>query len=145
MSLSQRSESATIQLEGKSSAYLRELKCKHVGQLNFILHLNAFKVQPLPNKGIPSWTNATELKPFHREMDFLRVKVNPIDETVTNMPYVNAQNVGLANVEEGNINGKSFLIETKSIERSCFNKDPSARLLRHEYSKYMKNIPMSFM
>ncbi|CAF4146608.1 unnamed protein product, partial [Rotaria magnacalcarata] len=61
------------------------------------------------------------------------------------MPYVNAQNAGLANVEEGDINGKSFLIETKSIGRSCFNKDPSVRLLRHEYSKCMKNIPMSFI
>ncbi|CAF4420653.1 unnamed protein product, partial [Rotaria magnacalcarata] len=99
---------------------------KHVGQLNFILHINAFNVQPLPNKGIPSWTNATELKPFHYE-------------TVTNIPYANPQNVGLANVEEGNINGKSFLIERKSIGRSCFNKDPSARLLRREYSIHKKD------
>jgi hypothetical protein len=64
-------------------------------------------------------------------MGFLRV--NPKDETATNISYLNVQNVGLADVEEGNINEKSFLVETKSIGRSCFNKDPSVRLLRREY------------
>lgn len=127
-----RSESATIQLEGKSFAYLSELKCEHVGQPNFILHINAFNVQPLPNNDpLATWTTATELKPFHREMGFLRV--NPKDETATTVSYLNVQNVGLANVEEGTINGQSFLVETKAIGRSCMNKDPSVRLLRREY------------
>jgi hypothetical protein len=127
-----RSESATIQLEGKSFSYLSEFKCEHVGQPNFILHINGFNVQPLTNDNTPSsWTNTSELKPFHREMGFLRV--NPKDETATNISYLNVQNVGLADVEEGNINEKSFLVETKSIGRSCFNKDPSVRLLRREY------------
>ncbi|CAF0757178.1 unnamed protein product [Rotaria sordida] len=127
-----RSESAIIQLEGKSFSYLTELKCEHVGQPNFILHTNAFNVQPLPADVLSSWTNATELKPFHREMGFLRV--HPKDETITKISYLNVQNVGLAEIEEGTINGKSFVVETKSIERSCFNNDPSARLLRREYS-----------
>lgn len=125
-----RSESAVIQLEGKSFSYLSELKCEHVGQPNFILHINAFNVQPLTsNDNLSTWTN--ELKPFHREMGFLRV--NPKDENATNISYLNVQNVGLANVEEGTINGKSFSVETKTIGRSCFNKDPSVRLLRREY------------
>jgi len=129
-----RSESATIQLEGKSFSYLSELKCEHVGQPNFILHINAFNVQPLTNDNttsLSSWTNTNELKPFHREMGFLRV--HPKDETSINVSYLNVQNVGLANVEEGNINGNSFHVETKTIGRSCFNKDPSVRLLRREY------------
>ncbi|CAF3248256.1 unnamed protein product [Rotaria socialis] len=127
-----RSESATIQLEGKSFAYLSELKCEHVGQPNFILHINAFNVQPLPNSDpLSTWSNAKELKPFHREMGFLRV--NPNDEASTNISYLNVQNVGLANVEEGDINGQSFVVKTQSIGRSCFNKDPSVRLLRREY------------
>ncbi|CAF2401130.1 unnamed protein product [Rotaria sp. Silwood2] len=125
-----RSESAIIQLEGKSFSYLSEFKCEHVGQPNFILHTNAYNVQPLPNDELLSWTN--ELKPFHREMGFLRV--NPKDATATNISYLNVQNVGLADVEEGTISGKSFLIETKSIGRSCFNNEPSVRLLRREYS-----------
>ncbi|CAF0998007.1 unnamed protein product [Adineta ricciae] len=127
-----RSESATILLEGKAFTYLSEFKCEHVGQPNFILHINAFNVQPSTNgnSGV-TWTSATDLKPFHREMGFLRV--NPKDETATNISYLNVQNVGLANVEEGSINGKSFVVETKSIGRSCFNKDPSVRLLRREY------------
>lgn len=124
-----RSESATIQLEGKAFSYLSELKCEHVGQPNFTLQINAFNVQPLSNDNPNSWTN--ELKPFHREMGFLRV--NPKDENATNISYLNAQNIGLANVEEGNINGKNFSVETKTIGRSCFNKDPSVRLLRREY------------
>ncbi|CAF1378541.1 unnamed protein product [Adineta steineri] len=126
-----RSESATIQLEGKSFSYLSELKCEHVGQPNFILHINGFNVQPLTNDNKVSWTNAIELKPFHREMGFLRV--NPKDETINNISYLNVQNVGLSNVEEGNINGNSFTVETKAIGRSCFNKDPSVQLLRREY------------
>jgi hypothetical protein len=128
-----RSESAIIQLEGKSFSYLSEFKCEHVGQPNFILHINAFNVQPLSNDNTTtsSWTNTNELKPFHREMGFLRV--NPKDETSTNISYLNVQNVGLANVEEGTLNGNSFRVETKTIGRSCFNKDPSARLLRREY------------
>ena len=126
-----RSESATIQLEGKSFAYLSEFKCEHIGQPNFICHINAFNVQPLPNDNISSWTNANELKPFHREMGFLRV--NPKDETATNISYLNVQNIGLSDVEEGNMNNNGFFIETKSIGRSCFNKDPSVRLLRREY------------
>ena len=127
-----RSESATIQLEGKAFSYLSELRCEHVGQPNFIIHLNAFNVQPLTNDGaISSWTS-TELKPFHREMGFLRV--HPQDETVYKISYLNVQNVGLANVEEGEIQGNSFRVETKSIGRSCFNKDPSVRLLRREYT-----------
>ena len=126
-----RSESATIQLEGKSFSYLSEFRCEHVGQPNLILHINAFNVQPLPNDGsVSSWTN-NELKPFHREMGFLRV--HPQDETMKKISYLNVQNVGLANVEEGEINGKSFRVETKTIGRSCFNKDPSVRLLRREY------------
>ena len=128
-----RSESAIIQLEGKSFSYLSELKCEHVGQPNFILHINGFNVQPLANDTTPlSWTSASELKPFHREMGFLRV--NPKDETATNISYLNVQNVGLADVEEGDVNGKSFHVETNSIGRSCFNKDPSVRLLRRECS-----------
>lgn len=126
-----RSESAVIQLEGKSFSYLSEFKCEHVGQPNLIFHINAFNVQPLAN-GIASWKDATELKPFHREMGFLRV--NPKDEQTNNVSYLNVQNVGLANVEEGNINGNSFVVETNAIGRSCFNKDPSVRLLRREYS-----------
>ncbi|UJR16077.1 hypothetical protein I4U23_002990 [Adineta vaga] len=127
-----RSESATIQLEGKAFSYLSEFKCEHVGQPNFILHINGFNVQPSSddNTGV-SWSNSTELKPFHREMGFLRV--NPKDDALMNISYLNVQNVGLADVEEGNINGKSFLVETKSIGRSCFNKDPSVRLLRRVY------------
>jgi hypothetical protein len=127
-----RSESATIQLEGKSFSYLSELKCEHVGQPNLTLQINAFNVQPLTNdNSTSSWSTSTELKSFHREMGFLRV--NPKEEIATNISYLNVQNVGLANVEEGNINGNSFLVETKSIGRSCFNKDPSVRLLRREY------------
>jgi hypothetical protein len=130
-----RSESAVIQLEGKSFSYLSEFKCEHVGQPNFIIHTNAFNVQPLTNENPTtttlSWINTNEFKPFHREMGFLRV--HPKEETSTNVSYLNVQNVGLANVEEGNINGKSFQVETKTIGRSCLNKDPSARLLRREY------------
>lgn len=128
-----RSESASIHLEGKNFSYLSELKFEHVGQPNFIFHINAFNAQPITNDSPPpsSWTNATELKPFHREMGFLRV--NPKDENATEISYLNVQNVGLANIEEGNINGKSFQVETKTIGRSCFNKDPSVRLLRREY------------
>ena len=128
-----RSETATIQLDGKTFSYLSELKCEHVGQPNFILHINAFNVQPLNNEtSLVSWKNATELKPFHREMGFLRV--NPKDESLNQVSYLNVQNVGLADVEEGTINGNSFQVETKAIGRSCFNKDPSVRLLRREYA-----------
>lgn len=127
-----RSDSATIQLEGKAFSYLSELKCEHVGQPNFILHINGFNVQPAAGDATaPSWSTASELKPFHREMGFLRV--NPKDEAATNISYMNVQNVGLADVEEGNIDGKGFLVQTKSIGRSCFNKDPSVRALRREY------------
>ena len=128
-----RSESAVIQLEGKSFSYISELECEHVGQPNFILHINAFNVQPLSNDNSTksSWDNASELKPFHREMGFLRV--NPKDEAANNVSYLNVQNVGLANVEEGTLNGNSFRVETKTIGRSCFNKDPSVQLLRREY------------
>jgi hypothetical protein len=128
-----RSESAVIQLEGKSFSYMSELKCEHVGQPNFILHINAFNVQPF-SAGNPasSWAKTTELKPFHREMGFLRV--NGVDDKAMNVSYLNVQNVGLANVEEGTIQGTSFQVETKSISRSCFNKDPSVCALRREYS-----------
>ena len=127
-----RSETASIHLEGKAFSYQSELTCEHVGQPNFILHINAFNVQPLSNENInSSWTNVNELKPFHREMGFLRV--NPKDENVNEISYLNVQNVGLANVEEGNLQEKSFQVETKAIGRSCFNKDPSVRYLRREY------------
>jgi THAP domain-containing protein 4 len=128
-----RSESATIQLNGKIYSYLSELKCEHVGQPNFSLHINAFNVQPMNNETLPSsWTNVNELKAFHREMGFVRV--NPNDILANEISYLNVQNVGLAHIEEGTMENKRFQVETKSIERSCFNKDPSVRVLRREYS-----------
>lgn len=128
-----RSESATIHLEGKDFSYLSELKCEHVGQPNFTLQINAFNVQPLTQENlVSSWKNATELKYFHREMAFLRF--NPKDEQSTALSYLNVQNVGLSNVEEGNFTDKSFKLETKTIGRSCFNKEPGVVYLRREFS-----------
>ncbi|CAF0947398.1 unnamed protein product [Didymodactylos carnosus] len=132
-----KSEKAVIKGCGnKTFSYLSEFKCETVGQPNLIFHINGFNVQPLDASDTDTsttlqWPN--ELKPFHREMGFLRV--NPQDENDMRLSYLNSQNVGITCTEEGEIDSskKKFTLETKTIERSCFAKEPRVVKLKREY------------
>lgn len=85
--------------------YLEEVHISHVGQ-------------PMLNFSFNSFHPDTR-KPMHRECGFIRLKPD-----TNKVAFVSAQNTGIVEVEEGEVNGQELCIASHSIARISFAKEP---------------------
>ncbi|XP_053453207.1 peroxynitrite isomerase THAP4 isoform X2 [Nycticebus coucang] len=85
--------------------YLEEVHISHVGQ-------------PVLNFSFNSFHPDTR-KPMHRECGFIR-----LEPDTNKVAFVSAQNTGIVEVEEGEVNGQELCIASHSIARISFAKEP---------------------
>uniref|UniRef100_A0A663LUA7 THAP domain containing 4 n=1 Tax=Athene cunicularia TaxID=194338 RepID=A0A663LUA7_ATHCN len=89
----------------KPFQYLEEVHISHVGQPMLNFSFNAF--------------HPDTRKPMHRECGFIRLKPD-----TNKVAFISAQNTGLVEVEEGEVNGQELSIASHSIARMSFAKKP---------------------
>ncbi|TKC45534.1 hypothetical protein EI555_019770, partial [Monodon monoceros] len=85
--------------------YLEEVHISHVGQPMLNFSFNAF--------------HPDTHKPMHRECGFIR-----LEPDTNKVAFVSAQNTGIVEVEEGEVNGQELCIASHSIARTSFAKEP---------------------
>ncbi|XP_030071844.1 peroxynitrite isomerase THAP4 isoform X1 [Microcaecilia unicolor] len=94
--------------------YMEEIQISHVGQpvLNFMF--NAF--------------HPDTKKPMHRECGFIRLKPG-----TSKVAFVSAQNTGIVEVEEGEVNGEELTITSHSVARISFAKEPHVQQISRNF------------
>ncbi|XP_029472199.1 THAP domain-containing protein 4 isoform X3 [Rhinatrema bivittatum] len=94
--------------------YIEEVQISHVGQpvLNFMF--NAFHPETK--------------KPMHRECGFIRLKPG-----TSKVAFVSAQNTGIVEVEEGEVNGQELTITSHSVARISFAKEPHVQQISRNF------------
>uniref|UniRef100_A0A7N5KDN2 Serine/threonine kinase 25 n=1 Tax=Ailuropoda melanoleuca TaxID=9646 RepID=A0A7N5KDN2_AILME len=85
--------------------YLEEAYISHVGQPVLNFSFNAFHLDTR--------------RPMHRECGFIRLKPD-----TNKVAFISAQNTGIVEVEEGEVNGQELCITSHSIARMSFAKEP---------------------
>ncbi|XP_074859782.1 peroxynitrite isomerase THAP4 isoform X2 [Carettochelys insculpta] len=96
----------------KPFQYLEEVHISHVGQPMLNFSFNAF--------------HPDTRKPMHRECGFIRLKPD-----TNKVAFISAQNTGLVEVEEGEVNGQELSIASHSIARISFAKKPHVEQVCH--------------
>ncbi|XP_059559866.1 peroxynitrite isomerase THAP4 isoform X1 [Myotis daubentonii] len=99
--------------------YLEEVHISHVGQPMLNFSFNAF--------------HPDTRKPMHRECGFIRLQPD-----TNKVAFVSAQNTGIVEVEEGEVNGQELCIASHSIARISFAKEPHVEQKKKVASKYPK-------
>ncbi|XP_021487753.1 peroxynitrite isomerase THAP4 isoform X1 [Meriones unguiculatus] len=94
--------------------YLEEVHISHVGQ-------------PMLNFSFNSFHPETH-KPMHRECGFIRLKPD-----TNKVAFVSAQNTGIVEVEEGEVNGQELCISSHSISRISFAKEPHVEQITRKF------------
>lgn len=94
--------------------YLEEVHISHVGQ-------------PMLNFSFNSFHPDTH-KPMHRECGFIRLKPD-----TNKVAFVSAQNTGVVEVEEGEVNGHELCISSHSISRISFAKEPHVEQITRKF------------
>ncbi|KAM6152599.1 peroxynitrite isomerase THAP4 [Erethizon dorsatum] len=94
--------------------YLEEVHISHVGQ-------------PMLNFSFNSFHPDTR-KPLHRECGFIRLKPD-----TNKVAFVSAQNTGIVEVEEGEVNGQELCIASHSIARISFAKEPHVEQITRKF------------
>ncbi|XP_014438294.1 THAP domain-containing protein 4 [Tupaia chinensis] len=94
--------------------YLEEVHISHVGQ-------------PMLNFSFNSFHPDTH-KPMHRECGFIRLKPD-----TNKVAFVSAQNTGIVEVEEGEVNGQELCIASHSIARISFAKEPHVEQITRKF------------
>ncbi|XP_021564147.1 THAP domain-containing protein 4 isoform X1 [Carlito syrichta] len=94
--------------------YLEEVHISHVGQ-------------PMLNFSFNSFHPDTR-KPMHRECGFIRLKPD-----TNKVAFVSAQNTGIVEVEEGEVNGQELCIASHSIARISFAKEPHVEQITRKF------------
>ncbi|XP_077927734.1 peroxynitrite isomerase THAP4 isoform X1 [Halichoerus grypus] len=94
--------------------YLEEVYISHVGQPVLNFSFNAF--------------HPDTRKPMHRECGFIRLKPD-----TNKVAFVSAQNTGLVEVEEGEVNGQELSITSHSIARISFAKEPHVEQITRKF------------
>ncbi|KAF7243297.1 THAP domain-containing protein 4 [Varanus komodoensis] len=98
----------------KPFQYLEEVHISHVGQPMLNFSFNAF--------------HPDTRKPMHRECGFIRIKPD-----TNKVAFVSAQNTGLVEVEEGEVNGQELSIASHSIARISFAKKPHVEQITRKF------------
>ncbi|XP_004427817.1 PREDICTED: THAP domain-containing protein 4 isoform X2 [Ceratotherium simum simum] len=94
--------------------YLEEVHISHVGQPMLNFSFNAF--------------HPDTRKPMHRECGFIRLKPD-----TNKVAFVSAQNTGIVEVEEGEVNGQELCIASHSIARISFAKEPHVEQITRKF------------
>ncbi|XP_033884940.2 THAP domain-containing protein 4 isoform X1 [Acipenser ruthenus] len=94
--------------------YTETLHIFHVGQpmLNFMF--NAF--------------HSETKKPLHRECGFIRVEPGK-----DNVAFIIAQNTGLVEIEEGKLSGQELTLQSQSVSRISFAKEPHVQQISRTF------------
>ncbi|XP_027685426.2 peroxynitrite isomerase THAP4 isoform X3 [Chelonia mydas] len=98
----------------KPFQYLEEVRISHVGQPMLNFSFNAF--------------HPDTRKPMHRECGFIRLKPD-----TNKVAFISAQNTGLVEVEEGEVNGQELSIASHSIARISFAKKPHVEQITRKF------------
>ncbi|KAI5623694.1 THAP domain-containing protein 4, partial [Silurus asotus] len=85
--------------------YNETLHFTHVGQPVINITFNAFHAE----------TN----KPLHRESGFIRIQPG-----TNNVAFIIAQNSGLVEIEEGELDGQKLTLQSRALARTSFTKKP---------------------
>ncbi|KAM7104821.1 peroxynitrite isomerase THAP4 isoform 1-T1 [Molossus nigricans] len=94
--------------------YLEEVHISHVGQPMLNFSFNAF--------------HPDTRKPMHRECGFIR-----LEPDTNKVAFVSAQNTGIVEVEEGEVNGQELCIASHSIARISFAKEPHVEQITRKF------------
>ncbi|XP_043734990.1 peroxynitrite isomerase THAP4 isoform X3 [Cervus elaphus] len=94
--------------------YLEEAHISHVGQPMLNFSFNAF--------------HPDTHKPMHRECGFIR-----LEPDTNKVAFVSAQNTGIVEVEEGEVNGQELCIASHSIARISFAKEPHVEQITRKF------------
>ncbi|XP_057600089.1 peroxynitrite isomerase THAP4 isoform X2 [Hippopotamus amphibius kiboko] len=94
--------------------YLEEVHISHVGQPMLNFSFNAF--------------HPDTHKPMHRECGFIR-----LEPDTNKVAFVSAQNTGIVEVEEGEVNGQELSIASHSIARISFSKEPHVEQITRKF------------
>ncbi|XP_054977706.1 peroxynitrite isomerase THAP4 isoform X1 [Sorex araneus] len=94
--------------------YLEEAHISHVGQPMLNFSFNAF--------------HPDTHKPLHRECGFIRLQPN-----TNKAAFISAQNTGIVEVEEGEVNGQELCIASHSIARVSFAKEPHVQQITRRF------------
>lgn len=94
--------------------YLEEAHISHVGQ-------------PMLNFSFSAFHPDTR-KPMHRECGFIRLQPD-----TNKVAFVSAQNTGIVEVEEGEVNGQELCIASHSIARISFAKEPHVEQITRKF------------
>ncbi|KAM6178501.1 peroxynitrite isomerase THAP4 [Rhynchocyon petersi] len=94
--------------------YLEEAYISHVGQPVLNFSFNAF--------------HPDTRKPMHRECGFIRLQPD-----TNKVAFVSAQNTGIVEVEEGEVNGQELSITSHSIARISFAKEPHVEQITRRF------------
>ncbi|XP_053565862.1 peroxynitrite isomerase THAP4 isoform X2 [Bombina bombina] len=94
--------------------YIEEASITHVGQpmLNFMFCASN------PETG----------KPLHRECGFIRVKPGS-----NHVAFISAQNTGVVEVEEGEVQGQELSLTSHSLSRISFAKEPHVQQITRNF------------
>ncbi|XP_007941465.1 peroxynitrite isomerase THAP4 [Orycteropus afer afer] len=94
--------------------YLEEAHISHVGQPVLNFSFNAF--------------HPDTRKPMHRECGFIRLQPD-----TNKVAFISAQNTGIVEVEEGEVNGQELCIASHSIARISFAKEPHVEQITRKF------------
>ncbi|XP_007440508.1 THAP domain-containing protein 4 isoform X2 [Python bivittatus] len=98
----------------KPFQYLEEVHISHVGQPMLNFSFNAF--------------HPDTKKPMHRECGFIRIQPD-----TNKVAFISAQNTGLVEVEEGEVNGQELSIASHSVARISFAKKPHVEQITRKF------------
>ncbi|XP_022287823.2 peroxynitrite isomerase THAP4-like [Crassostrea virginica] len=91
--------------------YLEELEFSNVGQP--MLQFSFYSV------------NKETKKPLHREVGFLRIKPG-----TSQVACISSHNNGVSEIAEGTVNGQTIELESRTLGRMSFGKDPQTKKLK---------------
>ncbi|KAL7990800.1 hypothetical protein Chor_014230 [Crotalus horridus] len=98
----------------KPFQYLEEVHISHAGQ-------------PMLNFSFSAFHPDTK-KPMHRECGFIRIQPD-----TNKVAFISAQNTGLVEVEEGEVNGQELSIASHSVARISFAKKPHVEQITRKF------------
>ncbi|CAE1323765.1 THAP4 [Acanthosepion pharaonis] len=96
--------------------YGEKLQFHHVGQPNIQFSAYAWHLE--------------SKKPLHRELGFIRIKPG-----TNEVAWLGAQNLGLVEIEEGMVTGKTMHLESHTIGRLTFAREPITKKIVRKFSR----------
>ncbi|KAB0387687.1 hypothetical protein FD755_002643, partial [Muntiacus reevesi] len=110
----------------RSDSQVRELREK-LDQLRRLSLPHLSSLLP-PGRGQFNAFHPDTHKPMHRECGFIR-----LEPDTNKVAFVSAQNTGIVEVEEGEVNGQELCIASHSIARISFAKEPHVEQITRKF------------